>query len=210
MIAKQQLFDQARGGLKERSAYFSRDSIQAVAEAAGLALKRPTLAVYLNEVAAKTVGPVIGLPAAGHARGPLGTAVPAIEWHAGCWSLGGGSGLRENGRGSPFARQGPLCRGFCNPVVCQVVPARGKPLRNTGGGGKVLRLKICGFPTSAIDLAAGSAYTRRLMPFSSMIGRTPALPAGPGFSPALRAGDEPAPARSAAGQPELLRRLSKP
>jgi hypothetical protein len=83
-------------------------------------------------------------------------------------------------------------------------------VRNTGGGGKVLRLKICGFPTSAIDLAAGSAYTRRLMPFSSMIGRTPALPAGPGFSPALLAGDEPAPARSAAGQPELLRRFSKP
>lgn len=49
MTAKQQFFDQVLGGLKERSAYFTRDSIQAAAEAAGLALKRPTLAVYLNQ-----------------------------------------------------------------------------------------------------------------------------------------------------------------
>jgi hypothetical protein len=49
MTAKQQLFDQVLGGLKERSAYFSRDSIQAAADAAGLSLKRPTLAVYLNQ-----------------------------------------------------------------------------------------------------------------------------------------------------------------
>lgn len=49
MTAKQQFFDQVLGGLKQRSAYFTRDSIQAAAEAAGLALKRPTFAVYLNQ-----------------------------------------------------------------------------------------------------------------------------------------------------------------
>jgi hypothetical protein len=49
MTAKHQFFDQVLGGLKERSAYFTRGSIQAAVEAAGLALKRPTLAVYLNQ-----------------------------------------------------------------------------------------------------------------------------------------------------------------
>jgi hypothetical protein len=49
MTAKQQFFDQVLGGLKQRNAYFSRDSIQAAAESAGLALKRPTLAIYLNQ-----------------------------------------------------------------------------------------------------------------------------------------------------------------
>ncbi len=49
MTAKQQFFDQVLGGLRQRSAYFSRDSIQAAAESAGLAIKRPTLAVYLHQ-----------------------------------------------------------------------------------------------------------------------------------------------------------------
>jgi hypothetical protein len=49
MTAKQQFSDQILGGLKERSAYFSRDSIQAAADEAGLALKRSTLSVYLNQ-----------------------------------------------------------------------------------------------------------------------------------------------------------------
>ena len=49
MTAKQQFFDQVLGGLKERSAYFSRDTIQAASASAGLSLKRSTLAVYLNQ-----------------------------------------------------------------------------------------------------------------------------------------------------------------
>lgn len=49
MTAKQQFFGQVLGGLKERSAYFSRDSIQAAADGAGLAVKRSTLSVYLNQ-----------------------------------------------------------------------------------------------------------------------------------------------------------------
>ena len=49
MTAKQQFFDQVLGGLKERRAYFSRGSIQAAAEDAGLSLKRATFAVYLNQ-----------------------------------------------------------------------------------------------------------------------------------------------------------------
>ncbi len=49
MTAKQQFSDQVLGGLKERSAYFSRDTIQAAADKAGLALKRSTLSVYLNQ-----------------------------------------------------------------------------------------------------------------------------------------------------------------
>jgi hypothetical protein len=49
MTAKQQFSDKVLGGLKERSAYFSRDAIQAAADEAGLAVKRSTLAVYLNQ-----------------------------------------------------------------------------------------------------------------------------------------------------------------
>jgi hypothetical protein len=51
MTAKHQFFYQVLGGLKGRSAYFSRDSIQAAVEGAGLSLKRPTLSVYLNQAA---------------------------------------------------------------------------------------------------------------------------------------------------------------
>ena len=49
MTAKQQFFEQILGGLKERSTYFSRDSIQAAADEAGLALKKSSLSVYLNQ-----------------------------------------------------------------------------------------------------------------------------------------------------------------
>jgi hypothetical protein len=49
MTAKQQFFERILGGLKERSAYFSRDSIQAAADEAGLAVKRSTLSIYLNQ-----------------------------------------------------------------------------------------------------------------------------------------------------------------
>ena len=49
MTAKQQFFDQVLGGLKQRSAYFSRASIQASADGAGLAVNRSTLSVYLNQ-----------------------------------------------------------------------------------------------------------------------------------------------------------------
>ena len=49
MTAKLQFFEQVLGGLKERSAYFSRDSIQAAADGAGLALKKPSLSVYVNQ-----------------------------------------------------------------------------------------------------------------------------------------------------------------
>jgi hypothetical protein len=49
MTAKQQFFEQVLAVLKERSAYFSRDSIQAAADGAGLAVKRSTLSVYLNQ-----------------------------------------------------------------------------------------------------------------------------------------------------------------
>ena len=51
MTAKHQFFYRVLGGLKGRSAYFSRDSIQAAVEGAGLSLKRPTLSVYLNQAA---------------------------------------------------------------------------------------------------------------------------------------------------------------
>jgi len=49
MHAKQEFFAQVLGGLKERSAYFSRDAIQAAADGVGLELKRSTLSVYLNQ-----------------------------------------------------------------------------------------------------------------------------------------------------------------
>jgi hypothetical protein len=49
MSAKQQFFDQVLGGLKERRAYFSRDTIEAAADKAGLPVRRSTLAVYLNQ-----------------------------------------------------------------------------------------------------------------------------------------------------------------
>lgn len=49
MTAKQQFFEEVLGGLKERSAYFSRDVIQAAADEAGLALKSSSLSVYLNQ-----------------------------------------------------------------------------------------------------------------------------------------------------------------
>ena len=49
MTAKQQFSDQILGGLKGRSAYFSREAIQAAADGAGLAVKRSTLSVYLNQ-----------------------------------------------------------------------------------------------------------------------------------------------------------------
>lgn len=49
MTAKQQFSDQVLGGLKERSAYFSRDSIQTAADEAGLALKKSSLPVYVNQ-----------------------------------------------------------------------------------------------------------------------------------------------------------------
>lgn len=49
MTAKQQLSEHVLGGLKERSAYFSRDSIQAAADKAGITLKPSTLAVYLSQ-----------------------------------------------------------------------------------------------------------------------------------------------------------------
>lgn len=49
MTAKQKFLEQVLGGLMQRSAYFSRDTIQSAAESAGLSLKRPTLAVYLNQ-----------------------------------------------------------------------------------------------------------------------------------------------------------------
>jgi hypothetical protein len=49
MTAKQQFFDQVLGGLKERSAYFSRETIEAAADSAGLAVMRSTLSVYLNQ-----------------------------------------------------------------------------------------------------------------------------------------------------------------
>jgi hypothetical protein len=55
----------------------------------------------------KAVGPGIGLAAAGHARGPLRRAVPAIEWCAGIWGGGGAFGLLDRAPGSPFDRQGP-------------------------------------------------------------------------------------------------------
>lgn len=49
MTGKQQFFEQVLGGLKERSAYFSRDAIQAAADEAGLALKKSSLSVYVNQ-----------------------------------------------------------------------------------------------------------------------------------------------------------------
>lgn len=49
MTAKQQFFDQVLGGLKARSAYFSRQAIQAAANNAELSLKDSSLSVYLSQ-----------------------------------------------------------------------------------------------------------------------------------------------------------------
>lgn len=113
----------ALGGLKERSAYVSRDSIQAAAEAAGLALKRPTLAAYLNQAVKQGI-----IHDAGRGwysllservkldRQPVGKLVrliekkfPLLDFH--CWSTAqatesdGPGGIPSNGAEGGIGRQ---------------------------------------------------------------------------------------------------------
>lgn len=81
-----------------RSAYFSRDTIQSAAEWAGLSLKRPTLAVYLNQAVkqglihdagrgwySRLAEPVkLDLHTCAKAVRLIGKKFPLLDFH--CWS----------------------------------------------------------------------------------------------------------------------------